>query len=482
MSNSFQYSIGVIGLGAMGRSLALNIEEKCGGVVVYNRPHSGEKPIVDSFVNNEARGHNILAAHTLQEFTNHIKTPRTIILMISAGKAVDEMINRLTPMLNDGDTIIDAGNSNYRDTARRCEYLEQKNILFVGAGVSGGTDGARHGASVMLGGNTAAREKSMKIFEKIAAHDSHNKPCCGWFGSNGAGHFIKTIHNGIEYAIMQLIAESYALLQHSIGNNKKIAEIYEIWNKGRLGSFLIECTANILHHYTSNGELFIDTIRDKVSEKGTGRISIDVATSLNSPFTLTSEALNARFLSQQTLLRSDASMVFPGNIPLKTTPEAIQQALYASIIIAYAQGFELLYKASEEGIISNFEQISQVWQQGCIIRSSLLRIFTPIMSRLHPHGNLLLTPLISAEIRTNTNGWRQVVSQASTSGIAIPCMAAALSYFDGLRCKRSTAMLIEAQRDYFGTHGYERADKEANARYHYNWQNTNTEATNEIAL
>lgn len=471
MKEIFQSNISIIGMGAMGRSLALNIEENCGGVAVYNRPHINESLVVDKFVREEAQGRNIYPAHTLQELIENTLAPHVIILMVSAGKAVDEITDRLLPLLSDGDIIIDAGNSDYRDTTRRCILLEQKNILYVGVGISGGIEGARHGASIMLGGETSARNKVMEIMQKIAARNDDGSRCCGWFGNNGAGHFIKTIHNGIEYALMQLIAEAYALLKHNNTNDFEIAEIFEIWNKGSLKSFLIECTADILHYRTENDDLLLDFIRDAVSEKGTGRISVETAINLNSPFTLINEALNARFLSQQTEYRNTAADVYPGTTPTGITPEAIRQALYCSFIVAYSQGFELLYHAANKGIIGNFENIARVWQQGCIIRSELLKIFAPQMNELHPHGNLLLNRETAGILRPHISSWRHTVSRALTGGISIPCMASALAYFDGLRCRHSTANLIEAQRDYFGAHGYERIDSLAENRFHSDWQN-----------
>lgn len=462
--------VGVIGLGAMGSALALNLADKFNNIAVYNRQHAGKPSVAEQFIRNEAKGRNITAAYTLQELAEKLRQPRAIILMVSAGEAVQEVIDRLIPFLSRGDMIIDGGNSDYRDTNRRCEELEKHHITYVGAGISGGTEGARNGASVMLGGSPGARERAISVMQNIAAKLPDGTRCCGWFGSGGAGHYVKMIHNGIEYALMQLIAESFAMLQQTGINQDETADLFELWNRGDLGSFLLEITVEILRFKDSDGSFLINRIKDKITEKGSGQRSIDAAMHIHAPLTLTTEALYARYLSEQTAVRKKAATLYPGQITVRPDCEAIRQSLHASMIIAYSQGFELLYKASQKGIIHNFERIPYVWKNGCIIRSNLLSYLTPFLQEIHPHGNLMLITQIASVMRGLITSWRKTVSQAIIGGTSMPVTTSALSYFDGLRKEHSTAMLVEAQRDYFGAHGYERTDMPDGIRTRTNWQ------------
>ncbi len=468
MGKNIVCEVGLVGLGAMGSELALNLANHFNGVAVYNRQHAGMPSVADNFIKHQANGRNMTAAYTLQELAEKVRRPRIIILMVT-DNAVQDVVDRLTPFLNSGDMIIDGGNSHYRDTDKRCEELEKHHIAYVGAGISGGTEGARKGASIMLGGSQGARERAIFVMQHIAAKLSDGSRCCGWFGAGGAGHFVKTIHNGIEYALMQLIAEAYAMLLATNASNEEIADLFELWDRGDLGSYLLKITTEILQFKEADGTFLINRIQDKISEKGSGRQSIVAAMNAHAPFSLTAESLYARYLSEQTASRKVAATLYPGQITVRPDSEAVRKSLYASMFIAYAQGFELLYKASNEGIIHNFERIPYVWKDGCIIRSNLLSYLSPFLQEIHPHGNLLLVNQVASVLRGLTTSWRKTVSQAIIGGISLPATTAALSYFDGLRKERSTAMLVEAQRDYFGAHGYERTDTPSGFRSRNDW-------------
>lgn len=468
MENSIACEVGLVGLGAMGSELALNLADNFNGVAVYNRQHAGMPSVADNFIRNKANGRNMTAAYSLQELAEKVMRPRIIILMVP-DNAVQDVVDRLTPFLSSGDMIIDGGNSHYRDTDKRCEELEKHHIAYVGAGISGGTEGAKKGASIMLGGSHSARDRAMSVMQRVAAKLPDGSRCCGWFGSGGAGHFVKTIHNGIEYALMQLIAEAYAMLLATDASNEEIADLLERWDRGDLGGYLLKITAEILRFKEADGSLLINGIQDKISEKGSGRQSIIASMNEHAPFSLTAVSLYARYLSEQTAARKVAAALYPGQISVRPDCEAVRKCLYASMLVAYAQGFELLYRASNRGIIHNFERIPYVWREGCIIRSNLLAYLSPFLQEIHPHGNLLLVNQVASLLRGLTNAWRKTVSQAVIGGISLQTTTAALGYFDGLRCDRSTAMLVEAQRDFFGAHGYERTDAPSGFRFHNDW-------------
>ncbi len=469
MKADFKCAIGVVGLGTMGSALALQLESNLGSVAVYNRLHKGKPSVVRSFAEKQAKGRNVVAADTLSKLVAAVRRPRVIVLMISAGSAVDDVLDRLMTLLEEGDMVIDAGNSDYRDTERRCYEMETRGFLYIGAGVSGGVEGARYGASIMLGGSVAGRSAAMNIMQRVSARMSDGNRCCNWFGADGAGHYVKMVHNGIEYAIMQLIAESYLLLKSACRNEDEIADVFEKWSNGRLSGFLMQSTCDILRKRDDEGNLLLDKMRDRVLEKGTGRLYVDAAMNVSMPTMLVTAALNARFLSQQNSGRCKASQLYSNSIVVKFDIEAVESALYVSMLVAYAQGFELLYAAAKKGLICNFEKVAHTWWYGSIVRSSLLKYITPYLSDVYPYGNLLLVDAVARQVQENVALWRKCVSLAAVGGISIPVMAAALSYFDGLRCRRSSAMLIAAQRDYFGKHGYERIDEAEGVLMHADW-------------
>lgn len=466
--------IGLIGLAVMGQNLALNMNDHGFQVVVFNRTTSK----VDDFLNEAAKGSQIQGSHSIEEFVKKLKKPRKVMLMVKAGAPVDEFIEHLLPYLEKGDIVIDGGNSLFEDTNRRVRDLKQKGILFIGTGISGGEEGARHGPSIMPGGNPEAWPAVKPIFQAIAAK-ADGEPCCDWVGDEGAGHYVKMVHNGIEYGDMQLISEAYLLLKNVLKvDNQKLGQIFAEWNKGDLDSYLIEITSHIFSKKDSDGKALVDQILDVAGQKGTGKWTVINALELGIPLTLISEAVFARFLSALKEERLEAAEAFrsPG-LQLKENPEelveAIRQALYASKIISYAQGFMLMRQAAAQYKWKlNFGGIALMWRGGCIIRSKFLGKIKQAYQKNPEIKNLLLDPFFKGEIEKNQKGWRKAISLAAEIGVPIPCFSTALTFFDGYRTERLGANLIQAQRDYFGAHTYERIDRPRGQFFHTDWSGT----------
>lgn len=465
--------IGLIGLAVMGENLALNMESKGFTVAVYNRNFPGEEGVVDRFVNGRGKGKNFIATHSIEELTEAVKRPRIIMMMIKAGAPVDEMIEQLLPHMSPGDVIIDGGNSDFHDTERRVKEVEAKGLYFIGSGISGGEEGALHGPSVMPGGSPEAWPIVKDILQGIAAKLDDGTPCCQWIGRGGAGHFVKMVHNGIEYGDMQLISEAYSLLKNRKGlDNDEMSVVFEEWNKGELDSFLIEITKNILRFRDEDGKPLLDKILDVAGQKGTGKWSAIAAMDESDPLTLITEAVYARLLSALYVEREKASGLYPEPVELGENlfVEEIRQALYASKLISYAQGFSLIRCASEHYDWDlDYGTIAQIWRKGCIIRSVFLQKITEAYRKNPKLENLLFDDFFRTKIQKALPSWRKVVAEGALSGVALPAMSSALSYFDGLRTMYSAANLIQAQRDYFGAHTYERTDRERGLFFHTNW-------------
>lgn len=465
--------IGLIGLAVMGENLALNMESKGFTVAVYNRNFPGEEGVVDRFVNGRGKGKNFIATHSIEELTEAVKHPRIIMMMIKAGDPVDEMIEQLLPHMSAGDVIIDGGNSDFHDTERRVKEVEARGLYFIGTGISGGEEGALHGPSVMPGGSPEAWPIVRDILQGIAAKLDDGTPCCQWIGEGGAGHFVKMVHNGIEYGDMQLISEAYSLLKNRKGlDDGEMSVVFEEWNKGELDSFLIEITTNILRFRDEDDKPILDKILDVAGQKGTGKWSAIAAMDENDPLTLITEAVYARMLSALSAERQRASDLYPEPIELGENlfVEEIRQALYASKLISYAQGFSLISRASERyGWKLDFGTIAKIWRKGCIIRSVFLQKITEAYKKNPELENLLFDDFFRTKIQLALPSWRKVVAEGALSGVALPAMSSALSYFDGLRTLHSAANLIQAQRDYFGAHTYERVDRDRGIFFHTNW-------------
>lgn len=465
--------IGLIGLAVMGENLALNMESKGFTVAVYNRNFPGEEGVVDRFVNGRGKGKNFIATHSIEELTEAVKHPRIIMMMIKAGDPVDEMIEQLLPHMSAGDVIIDGGNSDFHDTERRVKEVEARGLYFIGTGISGGEEGALHGPSVMPGGSPEAWPIVRDILQGIAAKLDDGTPCCQWIGEGGAGHFVKMVHNGIEYGDMQLISEAYSLLKNRKGlDDGEMSVVFEEWNKGELDSFLIEITTNILRFRDEDDKPILDKILDVAGQKGTGKWSAIAAMDENDPLTLITEAVYARMLSALSAERQRASDLYPEPVELGENlfVEEIRQALYASKLISYAQGFSLISRASERyGWKLDFGTIAKIWRKGCIIRSVFLQKITEAYKKNPELENLLFDDFFRTKIQLALPSWRKVVAEGALSGVALPAMSSALSYFDGLRTLHSAANLIQAQRDYFGAHTYERVDCDRGIFFHTNW-------------
>ncbi len=464
--------IGLIGLAVMGENLALNMESKGLKVAVYNRIAPGEEGIVDRFMQGRGKGKSFVGCHSIIELANAIKPPRKIMMMVKSGAPVDELITQLIPHLSKGDVIIDGGNSDFHDTQRRVKDVESYGLYFIGTGISGGQEGALNGPSIMPGGSEAGWPLVKDIFQNIAAKLDDGTPCCEWIGKGGAGHFVKTVHNGIEYGDMQLISEAYALLKHRIGlTNEQMATVFESWNKGELNSFLIEITANILRYKDQENGFLLDHILDVAGQKGTGKWSAISALEEGDTLTLINEAVSARLLSTFKEERQEASKLFPQDIghSATITAEDIRQALYAAKIISYAQGFSLLHRTSKHyGWNLNLGDIAKIWRNGCIIRSAFLQKITEAYSDPELE-NLIFDNFFREKIQTSLSSWRKVLADAILGGIAMPASSSAISYFDGLRTYSSPANMIQAQRDYFGAHTYERTDSERGKFFHTDW-------------
>ncbi|MGD8455259.1 MAG: decarboxylating NADP(+)-dependent phosphogluconate dehydrogenase [Anaerolineales bacterium] len=464
--------IGLIGLAVMGQNLVLNMNDHGYTVAVYNRTTQKVK----DFVEGSAKGRDIIGTFSPEELVAALKKPRKIMLMVKAGAPVDATIETLVPLLDEGDIIIDGGNSHFPDSTRRMKMLAEKGILFVGTGVSGGEIGARHGPSIMPGGAKVAWPEIKPIFQAIAAKVADGSPCCEWLGEEGAGHFVKMVHNGIEYGDMQLICEAYDLMKTGLGmRNDEISGIFERWNQGRLESYLIEITANIMEYQDEEGVYVIDKILDTAGQKGTGKWTAGAALDAGSPLTLIGEAVFARFLSALKEARVEASKELEVKTPAFDGKqdkfiEAIHDALYAAKIVSYAQGYMLLKAAeSEYGWKLPYGTIALLWREGCIIRAVFLDKIKAAFDRDPELNNLLLDPFFKGEILAAQSGWREVVAKAAELGVPVPAMSSALAFFDGYRRERLPANLLQAQRDYFGAHTYERIDRPRGEFFHTNW-------------
>ncbi len=464
--------IGLVGLAVMGENLILNMESKGFTVTAYNR--SLDK--VAKFLAGRAKGKNIRGARSIGELVNSLQKPRKIMLMVKAGQAVDDLIETLLPHLEPGDIIIDGGNSNYPDTNRRVVYVESKGLRYIGTGVSGGEEGALNGPSIMPGGSKSAWNEVKPIFQTIAAKVDNNVPCCDWVGEGGAGHFVKMVHNGIEYGDMQIISEAYHLMREVLGMSAdEMHGVFAEWNRGDLSSYLIEITADILKQKDSDGQPLVDKILDTAGQKGTGKWTAINALDFGIPLTLIGEAVFARALSSLKSERVAASKIIEApkarfNGDKKAFIDALKDALFASKIVSYAQGYTLMREAAKEfGWDLNYGGIALMWRGGCIIRSSFLGKIKEAFDKQADISNLLLDPFFNQQMAKAQQGWRQVIATAVTHGIPVPAMASALSYFDGFRSERLPANLLQAQRDYFGAHTYERIDKARGEFFHTNW-------------
>lgn len=463
--------IGLIGLAVMGQNLVLNMNDHGYHVVVYNRTVSK----VDDFLNGPAKGTNVIGSHSIEEFIAKLKRPRKVMVMVKAGKPVDDLIEQLLPYLEKGDIIIDGGNSHFPDTERRWKELKEKGILFVGTGISGGEEGARHGPSMMPGGDPEAWPHVQPIFQAIAAK-ADGRPCCEWVGEGGAGHYVKMVHNGIEYGDMQLICEAYQLMREGLHHDLDfIADTFAHWNEGQLKSYLIEITSQILRVRDDDGGYLVDKILDTAGQKGTGKWTGISALDLGVPLTLIGEAVFARCLSAMKEERLHASKAFTpprGSVQedVDLLREAIHEALYASKIVSYAQGYQLMREAAKvHGWNLNYGGIALMWREGCIIRSIFLDNIEDAFRKNPELENLLLDDYFRDAIDRSQTGWRLVVATAAQLGIPAPCFSSALSYFDGLRSARLPANLLQAQRDYFGAHTYERVDQPRGKFFHTEW-------------
>jgi 6-phosphogluconate dehydrogenase len=464
--------IGLIGLAVMGENLVLNMESKGFRVTVYNR--TTQK--VDDFLESRAKGKNIIGAHTIEELVRSLKRPRKVMIMVKAGSAVDDMINTLLPYLEKGDIIIDGGNTHFPDTNRRTAMVESKGLLYIGTGVSGGEEGALLGPSIMPGGSKAAWPEVKSVFQAIAAKVDDGTPCCDWVGENGAGHFVKMVHNGIEYGDMQLICEAYQIMRDLLHlSAKEMQKIFADWNEGELNSYLIEITRDILDYEDTDGKPLIDKILDTAGQKGTGKWTAVAALDQGIPLTLIGEAVFSRCLSAIKEERVRASNILSG--PEKTFRgdagkfiNDLKEALYASKIVSYAQGYTLMRSAAEEfGWKLNYGGIALMWRGGCIIRSVFLDKIKEAFDYDPLITNLMLDPFFKEKVERAQQGWRNVVSAAVEGGIPVPAISTALGYFDGYRCKNLPANLLQAQRDYFGAHTYERIDRPRGEFFHTNW-------------
>lgn len=464
--------IGLIGLAVMGENLALNMESKGFTVAVFNR--TTEK--VSAFTEGRAKGKNIIGTYSIEELVNSLKRPRKIMLMVKAGKPVDDFIELLIPHLEKGDIIIDGGNSHFTDTIRRTKYLEEKGLLFIGTGVSGGEEGALRGPSLMPGGSPEAWPHVKAIFQAVAAKADDGTPCCDWVGENGAGHFVKMVHNGIEYGDMQLICEAYHLMKDLLGMSAdEMHEVFKEWNEGELNSYLIEITSDILAYKDEGGEPLVDKILDTAGQKGTGKWTAVAALDEGLPLTLIGEAVFSRCLSAMKEERVEASKVLSGPVPKytgdrKQMTEDIRNALYASKIVSYAQGYTLMRAAAKTyGWNLNYGGIALMWRGGCIIRSKFLGRIKEAFDRNPDLTNLLLDPFFKESVEKAQDSWRRVSSAALMNGIPVPAFTSALCYYDAYRSERLPANLLQAQRDYFGAHTYERTDRPRGEFFHTNW-------------
>ncbi|MBU0512829.1 MAG: decarboxylating NADP(+)-dependent phosphogluconate dehydrogenase [Chloroflexi bacterium] len=463
---------GLIGLAVMGQNLVLNMNDHSFKVAVFNRTTSK----VDDFINGIAKDTEVVGTHSIEELVSVLKRPRRVMLLVKAGAPVDDFIDLLIPHLQAGDIIIDGGNSNYNDTIRRTEYVESQGLLYIGTGVSGGEEGARFGPSIMPGGSPPAWLHVKGIFQAISAKVDDGVPCCDWVGENGAGHYVKMTHNGIEYGDMQLICEAYDLMKNLLGmSNQEMHEVFAAWNKGKLDSYLIEITRDILGYRDENGEYVVNKILDTAGQKGTGKWTAISSLEMGIPLTLINEAVLARSLSALKTDRVEASQVLSGpevgfDSDKQTFIKDIHDALYASKIMSYTQGYMLMQAAAAEyGWKLNYGGIALMWRGGCIIRSAFLSKIKEAFDKKHNLTNLLLDDYFKTEIDAAQLGWRRVIATAVEAGIPVPAMSSGLAFYDGYRRERLPANLLQALRDYFGAHTYERTDKPRGEVFHTNW-------------
>ncbi len=465
--------IGLIGLAVMGENLVLNMESHGYTVAVYNRTQAR----VDEFLAGRARGKHIIGCHSVKELVTALKRPRKVMIMVKAGPAVDHVIDEVAPLLQPGDILIDGGNTHYPDTTRRTRALQARGLLYIGTGVSGGEEGALKGPSIMPGGDPAAWPHIKAIFQAIAAKAPDGSPCCDWVGPEGAGHYVKMVHNGIEYGDMQLIGEAYALLARLGGlDAAALHEVFARWNKGPLDSYLIEITSDIFgYRDPETGQPLVDLVLDAAGQKGTGKWTVESATDLSIPLTLITEAVFARCLSAQKEERVAAAAVLKGPQPRPVGEREalirdVEMALYASKIISYAQGFALMRAmAKQSGWTINNGAVALMWRGGCIIRSAFLGKIKEAFDRNPELTNLLVDPYFASEVERCQPGWRRAVGAGVANGVPLPAMSAALAYFDGYRSARLPANLLQSQRDYFGAHTYERVDRPRGQFFHTNW-------------
>ncbi len=465
-------TIGLIGLAVMGENLVLNLESKGFSVAVYNRTTAK----VDAFIQGRAKGKAIVGTHSLKELTASLESPRKVMMMVKAGEAVDRTIDQLIPLLSAGDIIIDGGNSNYEDTQRRTEYVESKGLLYIGTGVSGGEEGALKGPSIMPGGSLEAWPFVKTILQAISAKVEGDVPCCDWIGKGGAGHFVKMVHNGIEYGDMQLICEVYWIMKKLLGlSYSEMQTVFARWNTGKLNSYLIEITADILGFNDTDGTPLVEHILDAAGQKGTGKWTGMSALQEGVPLTLIAESVFARCLSAEKEERVRASMKFPEpercfHGDKEQFIDALEDALYCAKIVSYAQGFELIKHAGEEYQWDlNLGNIALLWRGGCIIRSKFLGKIKEAYDAWADLENLILDPYFQNQISRSEKNWRAVVSMAISQALPVPSLSAALSWFDGYRSAQLPANLLQAQRDYFGAHTYERIDRSRGEFFHTNW-------------
>jgi 6-phosphogluconate dehydrogenase len=465
---SGQADIAVAGLGVMGANLALNLADKGHRVAAFNRTAS----VIDEFMTGEASELGVLPATSIEEMVGMLSRPRVVLIMVTAGKPVDAVIDSLLDYLEEGDIIIDGGNSLYSDTDRRQAFVESRGLLYLGVGVSGGEEGARHGPSIMPGGSRKAWEHVESMLKSIAAKAPDGKPCCEWIGTGGAGHFVKMVHNGIEYGDMQVIAEAYDLMRRGMGMSPaEMSKVFARWDEGRLRSYLIEITSDILATEVE-GQPIVDVILDAAGQKGTGKWTVISSLDLGQPTTLVAEAVYARIVSSDPEARKRAAAIYPdGSGALgAVTPDDVESALYASKIISYAQGFRLMRAASDEyGWDLDLSTIASIWRAGCIIRAVFLEDITAAFLRDPTLPDMVEDDFFSGALEEAETSWREVVAGAAMSGIPAPAYSSALSYFDGMRSERLPANLIQAQRDFFGAHTFERVDNPRGEFFHHHW-------------
>ncbi|TVQ22106.1 MAG: decarboxylating NADP(+)-dependent phosphogluconate dehydrogenase [Spirochaetaceae bacterium] len=468
--------IGLIGLAVMGQNLVLNMNDNGYTVAVHNRTTAK----MEDFLAGPAKGTSVVGAETLEDLTGMLASPRRVMLMVKAGPVVDSYIEQLIPLLDKGDIIIDGGNSHYPDTERRVKKLEEHGLLFIGTGVSGGEEGARTGPSIMPGGTSQAWPAVKPIFQAIAARASDGTPCCDWVGDGGAGHYVKMVHNAIEYGDMQLIAEAYQIMHELLGmSHTEMADVFGAWNQGRLESYLIEITSDILRTVDEDGSPLLEKILDAAGQKGTGKWTVVDAANLGIPVTLIAEAVFARSLSALKEERVKAAEILGdpknnsavlGSGDRDAMLADLEAAVFAAKITSYAQGFMLIREAARENNWTiDFGAVAGMWRGGCIIRSAFLGDITEAYDKNPELQNLLLAPVFAAATRDSVPAWRRAVTRAIGAGVPVPALGAALSFFDGYRTQRLPANMLQAQRDYFGAHTYERTDKPRGEYFHTNW-------------